>query len=237
MQLTAVSIKTPDDNRPMLLVNRSPRMISPDNRQPPETPPRWQDKSPVRIEQEQSNILHANTLRNGCSSPFGGSRENMLAKTDVAMANLLVRLDQVAAQCSTAQMHGGGTLMCEEKFQAAKDELTSQSLQLVTSSKMLVIAMSDPSLPDLPENLAICLTILRRLTELSQDLTNHTTAPLQTRNLILKVYDVTAAFRHLINSDIDRTSQATIEEHLTQQAERLASVLATLLRSLRVFSP
>lgn len=119
----------------------------------------------------------------------------------------------------------------------AKDELTSQSLQLVTSSKMLVIAMSDPSLPDLPENLAICLTILRRLTELSQDLTNHTTAPLQTRNLILKVYDVTAAFRHLINSDIDRTSQATIEEHLTQQAERLASVLATLLRSLRVFSP
>lgn len=102
---------------------------------------------------------------------------------------------------------------------------------------MLVIAMSDPSLPDLPENLAICLTILRRLTELSQDLTNHTTAPLQTRNLILKVYDVTAAFRHLINADIDRTSQATIEEHLTQQAEGLAAVLATLLRSLRVFSP
>lgn len=122
-------------------------------------------------------------------------------------------------------------------FQSAKDELTSQSLQLVTSSKMLVIAMSDPSLPDLPENLAICLTILRRLTELSQDLTNHTTAPLQTRNLILKVYDVTAAFRHLINADIDRTSQATIEEHLTQQAEGLAAVLATLLRSLRVFSP
>lgn len=122
-------------------------------------------------------------------------------------------------------------------FQSAKDELTSQSLQLVTSSKMLVIAMSDPSLPDLPENLAICLTILRRLTELSQDLTNYTTAPLQTRNLILKVYDVTAAFRHLINADIDRTSQATIEEHLTQQAEGLAAVLATLLRSLRVFSP
>lgn len=102
---------------------------------------------------------------------------------------------------------------------------------------MLVIAMSDPSLPDLPENLAVCLTILRRLTELCLDLANYTTAPLQTRNLILKVHDVTAAFRHLITSDIDRSSQTAIEEHLAAEAESLANVLTTLLRSLRVFSP
>ncbi|XP_057666349.1 FERM and PDZ domain-containing protein 4 [Diorhabda carinulata] len=170
---------------------------------------------------------------NGCTS----NRENLLQKTDTAMGNLLIRLDQVAAQCTAAQLHGGGKLISEEKFQVAKEELTSQSLQLVTSSKMLVIAMSDPSLPDLPENLAICLTILRRLTELCQDLTNHTTAPLQTRNLIMKVHDVTSAFRTLLNSDIDRSSQKTIEDHLAAQAETLANVLATLLRSLRVFSP
>lgn len=102
---------------------------------------------------------------------------------------------------------------------------------------MLVIAMSDPCLPDLPENLAICLTILRRLTELCQDMANHTTAPLQTRNLILKVRDVTAAFRCLITSNFDRSSQKAIEDHLAAQAESLANVLATLLRSLRVFSP
>ncbi|KAK4883249.1 hypothetical protein RN001_006568 [Aquatica leii] len=171
--------------------------------------------------------------KNGCIS----TRENLLAKTDAAMSSLLLRLDQVATQCNAAQIHGGGSLMCEEKFQIAKDELTSQSLQLVTSSKMLVIAMSDTTLPDLPENLAICLTILRRLTELCQDLANHTTAPLQTRNLILKVHDVTSAFRHLLTSNIDRSSQATIEEHLAAEAECLANVLATLLRSLRVFSP
>ncbi|KAK5650693.1 hypothetical protein RI129_001722 [Pyrocoelia pectoralis] len=171
--------------------------------------------------------------KNGCIS----TRENLLTKTDAAMGSLLIRLDQVAAQCNAAQIHGGGSLMSEEKFQIAKDELTSQSLQLVTSSKMLVIAMSDTTLPDLPENLAICLTILRRLTELCQDLANHTTAPLQTRNLILKVHDVTAAFQHLLTSNIDRSSQATIEEHLACEAESLANVLATLLRSLRVFSP
>ncbi|XP_071050930.1 FERM and PDZ domain-containing protein 4 isoform X1 [Onthophagus taurus] len=172
-------------------------------------------------------------VKNGCVS----NRENLLSKTDVAMASLLVRLDQVAAQCNAAQIHGGGKYMCEEKFQIAKDELTTQSLQLVHSSKMLVIAMSNPNLPDLPENLAVCLTILRRLTELCQDLSNHTTAPLQTRNLILKVHDVTSAFRHLISSNIDRSSQSKIEEHLAAEAESLANVLTTLLRSLRVFSP
>ncbi|XP_025834013.1 uncharacterized protein LOC112905570 [Agrilus planipennis] len=102
---------------------------------------------------------------------------------------------------------------------------------------MLVITMSDPALSDLPENLAVCLTILRRLSELCQDLVNHTTSPLQTKNLILKVHDVTAAFHHLITSNVDRSCQAAIEEHLAAEAEKLASVLATLLRSLRVFSP
>lgn len=121
-------------------------------------------------------------------------------------------------------------------FQVAKEELTAQSLQLVHSSKMLVIAMSDPTLPDLPENLAVCLTILRRLTELCEDLSNHTTAPLQTRNLIMKVHDVIGAFHHLITANIDRTSQVTIEEHLAAEAESLANVLTTLLRNLRIFS-
>lgn len=52
-------------------------------------------------------------VKNGCTS----TRENLLAKTDVAMSSLLMRLDQVAAQCSVAQVHGGGRMMCEEKFQ------------------------------------------------------------------------------------------------------------------------
>lgn len=51
--------------------------------------------------------------RNGCTA----ARDILLAKTDVAMASLLVRLDQVAAQCSAAQVHGGGRLISEEKFQ------------------------------------------------------------------------------------------------------------------------
>lgn len=63
--------------------------------------------------------------RNGCST-----RENLLAKTDVAMANLLVRLDQVAAQCSAAQVRGGGTLMCEKKFQVSTPRIFRNNFEL-----------------------------------------------------------------------------------------------------------
>ncbi|KAB0790792.1 hypothetical protein PPYR_15302 [Photinus pyralis] len=237
-QLSMVPVECPDS--PKTQKNRSFSQESPSSRQSnghahirSYSESASSDRSWTKTADESIQRNGGVCVKNGCIS----TRENLLTKTDAAMGSLLIRLDQVAAQCNAAQVHGGGSLMSEEKFQIAKDELTSQSLQLVTSSKMLVIAMSDTTLPDLPENLAICLTILRRLTELCQDLANHTTAPLQTRNLIIKVHDVTAAFRHLLTSNIDRSSQATIEEHLASEAESLANVLATLLRSLRVFSP
>lgn len=64
---------------------------------------------------ENQNQNQQQQQQNGCLS----TRENLLAKTDVAMASLLVRLDQVAAQCNAAQVHGGGRLICEEKFQVS----------------------------------------------------------------------------------------------------------------------
>lgn len=129
-------------------------------------------------------------------------------------------------------------------YQAAREELTAQALRLVTSSKLLVIAMSDSALTGLPEHLAASLTALRSITELTQLLCVHTSSPLQTRNIVLKVHDVASGFRELaavkvgpissstsISSDSDRGGQ------LALRAECLADVLAALLRSLRVFSP
>lgn len=66
---------------------------------------------------EVLNKFECSPVRNGCSS----SRENLLAKTDVAMSSLLLRQDQVAVQCNMAQVHGGGRLMCEDKFQVNKN--------------------------------------------------------------------------------------------------------------------
>ncbi|RZB39804.1 FERM and PDZ domain-containing protein 4, partial [Asbolus verrucosus] len=63
-------------------------------------------------QKDDEKKCNGSPLKNGCTS----TREILLAKTDVAMASLLVRLDQVAAQCSAAQVHGGGRLISEEKF-------------------------------------------------------------------------------------------------------------------------
>nr|XP_036233358.1 uncharacterized protein LOC106620860 isoform X2 [Bactrocera oleae] len=159
--------------------------------------------------------------------------EALLTKTDIAMAGLLVKLDQVAAKCSAAQLAGGGSNIDEDKFQRARNELTEQTLMLVTASKFLVVAMSDMTLSTLPEHLTSCLTAIRRITELTQDMTLHTSSPLQTRNIVLKVHDVGSSFRELVGVQIGPLGAG----QLALQAECLANVLATLLRSLRVFSP
>ncbi|XP_053679719.1 uncharacterized protein LOC128730669 [Anopheles nili] len=159
--------------------------------------------------------------------------DTLMAKTDVAMAGLLVKLDQVAAACSAAQTAGGGAAIDEDRFQRAREELTEQALQLVTASKHLVVSMSDANLTHLPEHLTTCLSALRRITELAQDLTRYTSAPLQTRNIVLKIHDVASSFRELACVKVGPAGAG----QLALNAECLANVLATLLRSLRVFSP
>lgn len=171
------------------------------------------------------------------ASPLFGRNgvvESLLAKTDFAMTGLQAKLDQIAAACSQAQAAGGGVAIDEKKFQSARDELTDQALHLVTSSKLLVVAMSDPAMNQLPEHLTACLTALRRITELGQELTHHTSSPLQTRNIILKIHDVATSFRELA---CVKVGTAATPGELALQAECLANVLATLLRSLRLFSP
>lgn len=172
------------------------------------------------------------------SSPIinGGGALNvdaLLAKTDVAMAGLLVKLDQVAAMCSVAQSAGGGVNIDEAKFEVAREALSEETISLVTSSKKLVVTLSHEPVRYLPEYLTSCLTSLRRITELAQDMTKHTSAPLQTRNIVLKIHDVASTFRELAAVKVGVNSAG----QLALQAECLANVLATLLRSLRVFSP
>lgn len=67
---------------------------------------------------------------------------------------------------------------------------------------------------------------------------------------MLRVHDVTAAFKDLAGAEMARIihehnsgqaqgqdTNSTLEGQLALRAECLANVLATLLRSLRVFSP
>ncbi|XP_045769847.1 uncharacterized protein LOC123870540 [Maniola jurtina] len=184
------------------------------------------------------------------------SIENLLCKTEVAVDGLLQRLHQVAQKCSHQHAHGGGEDIDEVKFQRARNELTSCAVSLVGASRTLVGALgaspAAPPAPSAPAALADCLTPLRRLADLAQALGRHTSAPLQTRNLVLRVHDVTAAFKDLAGAEMahiihehntkggqgqGQDTNSTLEGQLALRAECLANVLATLLRSLRVFSP
>ncbi|XP_049847284.1 uncharacterized protein LOC126299428 isoform X1 [Schistocerca gregaria] len=178
-------------------------------------------------------------LRNGHIISNAGNmpqmRELLFSKSNATLVGLLERLDEVIEQCSKAQAAGGGACMDEARFQAAKELLTNEARQLVTASKLFVKSATDASGKDLTENLANCLYHLRRLTDLASDVTVHTTSPLQTRNLIVKIRDVTEMFNETVSSALGMTEVP--ETLLLHRAESLASVLATLLRSLRVFSP
>ncbi|XP_063381740.1 uncharacterized protein LOC134668152 [Cydia fagiglandana] len=170
--------------------------------------------------------------------------EALLLAAEAAAAGLLSRLHAAAQRAQHQHAHGGGEDIDELKFQRARSELTSCAVTLVGTSRTLVGALggSGPVAPALAD----CLTPLRRLADLAQALGRHTSSPLQTRNLILRVHDVTAAFKdlagaemaHIIRDHNAKTEHSsTLEGQLALRAECLANVLATLLRSLRVFSP
>lgn len=162
----------------------------------------------------------------------------------------------IVAECDIAQAHGGGNNINELKFQVCFvsvffrmryvwifasivnyrlqeiiQDLTAETKTLVSSSKSLIRSYMDLGCGDFSTHLTSCVTQLKTLIELSRRLVSHTASPLQTRNLILKVLDVINSFHECITT-------ANIEtETITKHAENLANVLATLLRSLRIFSP
>lgn len=174
-------------------------------------------------------------------------REDLLSRSDDALGILLVRLDQLAAECDRAQSQGGGNRINEEKFQVlfsvllkvntkkrdnfhcllsqiAKDAATEEACELVTASKNLVKKLTSSSIDsDLSENCSACVDRIRKLCEKCSEMAAFTGSPVHTRNIILRVHDVASACR-----DVLRRPN-------TQQSEHLAEMLTSLLRSLRVF--
>uniref|UniRef100_A0A1B6DRG2 Uncharacterized protein n=2 Tax=Clastoptera arizonana TaxID=38151 RepID=A0A1B6DRG2_9HEMI len=213
-----------------------------DSTSPPLRPPKVRENDPPPSLPPRSDSI-SGTLTRKPPLPPNSSQEvalkngylSLSREACINVGSLCERLGQVAAQCNADQAHGGGSNIDEDKFQEAKEALTMEVRKLVTSSKMLVRSsstanMSTTSLPEFQTHLSSCISLLRRLTELSTKMATHTASPLHTRNLVLKVQDVVAVFQDLLATEGQETQ-------LTKQAENLASVLATLLRSLRVFTP
>ncbi|XP_065223815.1 FERM and PDZ domain-containing protein 4 isoform X5 [Planococcus citri] len=189
---------------------------------PPKLPPR-------------TDSLNSLTKRPLPPTPSQNSSQNIyLDESQEAIEEVLKLIEEhkiIVDECETAQAHGGGSNINELKFQEIIQELTGETKTLVSSSKSLIRSYMDPSSCDFSVNLSSCVKQLKTLIELSRRLVTHTASPLQTRNLILKVLDVINSFHECI------TTKNIETETITKHAENLANVLATLLRSLRIFSP
>lgn len=157
----------------------------------------------------------------------------------VMVSQSLKSLTDMAAACAEAQRNGGPATQDEAKFQEAREALTSESRQFVTASKLFVKSATE-SEDTLLQCLASCVTLLQRMVDVTQDVVRHTTTPLQTQNVVVKVRDVATTYQSTVRAALSAAGRGMDHPSmntLMTQATNLAGVLTALMRTLRVFSP
>ncbi|CAG7827581.1 unnamed protein product [Allacma fusca] len=173
---------------------------------------------------------------------------------DDLLGNVVQRLEDIIGQCGAAHVAGGGIYMNDEKFQASKEALATQARQLVTASKLFVKSVTEdctitvngtkkPSPAEVKERLENCVTLLEKMTEISEDVVHYTSTPLQTQNLLVRVRAVAHAFRLSVQAAAQIIERKPTDDYdtlmapLMERATLLAADLSALLRTLRVFAP
>ncbi|XP_045121311.1 uncharacterized protein LOC123510326 isoform X6 [Portunus trituberculatus] len=157
----------------------------------------------------------------------------------VVVSQSLKSLTDMAATCAEAQRSGGSATQDEAKFQEAREALTSESRQFVTASKLFVKSATE-SEDTLLQCLASCVTLLQHMVDVTQEVVKHTTTPLQTQNVVVKVRDVATTYQSTVRAALSAAGRGMDHPSmntLMTQATNLAGVLTALMRTLRVFSP
>ncbi|KAG0710474.1 hypothetical protein GWK47_002467 [Chionoecetes opilio] len=157
----------------------------------------------------------------------------------VVVSHSLKSLTDMAAACAEAQQSGGSDTQDEDKFQEAREALTSESRQFVTASKLFVKSATE-SEATLLQCLASCVTLMQHMVEVTQGVVKHTTTPLQTQNVVVKVRDVATTYQSTVRAALSAAGRGMDHpsmNSLMTQATNLAGVLTALMRTLRVFSP
>merc|ERR1712212_1165702 len=132
---------------------------------------------------------------------------------------------------------GQGEDRNEASFLRAKELLTTEARQFVTASKLFVKSATE-SEGQLMECLNHCVHMIERIGKVTIDVSVHTPTPMQTQSLIGKVRDVADTFMQTVSAAGNTTGRDMNDPAmnvLMKKATNLASVLTTLMRSLRVF--
>ncbi|CAL4059833.1 unnamed protein product, partial [Meganyctiphanes norvegica] len=151
----------------------------------------------------------------------------------------LKTLTELNAECNKANENGVIASPDEQKFQEARDALTSESRQFVTASKLFVKSATE-SEETLLNCLSNCMDLLQRMIEVTGQVVHYTTTPQQTSNVVVKVHDVSTIYQSTVRAALTAAGRGMDDPSmkiLMTQATNLAGVLTALMRTLRVFSP
>merc|ERR1719483_381184 len=121
------------------------------------------------------------------------SRNAIFGQAEQVLHKVLDHIDQAQKICN--QQQGGalpGTIQppkSKESYVKAKEQLTNESRQFVTASKLFVKSATE-SEGQLVECLNHCVHMIDRIGTITRDVAITTTTPGQTQGLIAKVQDV-----------------------------------------------
>ena len=160
-------------------------------------------------------------------------------RAEEVLQNVLKEIDEAQQICNR---QGSGASpsrsKSKESYAKAKEQLTNESRQFVTASKLFVKSATE-SEGQLVECLNHCVIMIERIGTVSIDVASHSPTPLQTQTLIGKVRDVADTFLQTVLAAGNATGRDMNDPSmniLMKRATNLASVLTTLMRSLRVFN-
>ena len=176
----------------------------------------------------------AELLRQNRNASFGQAEE--------VLHKVLKHIDEAHGLCNGPNgpngINGLNGIKSKEIYAKAKDQLTNESRQFVTASKLFVKSATE-SEGQLVDCLNHCVLMIDKIGLITLDVAKNTPTPMQTQSLIVKVRDVADTFLQAVLAAGHATGRDMNDPAmnvLMKKATNLASVLTTLMRSLRVFN-
>ena len=159
-------------------------------------------------------------------------------KAEEVLHKVLQHIDEAHGLCNSDK--SGAALLHKSKdaYSKAKEQLTNESRQFVTASKLFVKSATE-SEGQLVDCLNHCVVMIDKIGLITVEVARHTPTPMQTQSLIVKVRDVADTFLQAVLAAGNATGRDMNDPAmnvLMKKATNLASVLTTLMRSLRVFN-
>jgi len=171
------------------------------------------------------------------------NRAMVFKKAAEVISNVVNHIEESQDLCGKNKTEQGNSSPAQQnrnkqQYQRAKEQLTNESRQFVTASKLFVKSATE-SEGQLMECLNHCVQMIDRIGNVTRDVAMLTPTPLQTQTLLAKVRDVADTYLQTVQAagkaigkDMNDPSMGV----LMKKATSLASVLTTLMRSLRVFT-